>query len=207
MEFKVIRRGQYKTTNWSGGTTTELFIFPPGSEYKNRNFTWRLSSASVQTESSTFTSLPGISRIIMVLEGSLQLEHKNYHSAKLGPFDQDSFEGEWVTESYGKAIDFNLMMSKECRGNIEAFSIKGNEIIDLYENKRPSKEEYKNISEAIYCVSGQVEVLCDITEKIKALEGDLILITRDVDEIRCKMTLSSSEDVSAAKLIRSTIYY
>ena len=32
----------------------------------------------------------------------------------LKAFEQDSFSGEWKTTSFGKVIDFNLMMAQGC---------------------------------------------------------------------------------------------
>ena len=100
--IEIIRKNQLKTSEWSGGTTTELYIYPKDSLYGNRNFKWRLSSAKVEAEQSTFTSLQGISRIIMVIEGELLLKHEGHHNAVLKAFEQDRFSGEWTTTSFGK---------------------------------------------------------------------------------------------------------
>ena len=31
--IEIIRKNQYKTSEWSGGTTTELYIYPVDSQY------------------------------------------------------------------------------------------------------------------------------------------------------------------------------
>ena len=49
--------------------TTELSIAPENGNYQSRDFLWRLSSATVELEESTFTSLPDFDRIILTLEG------------------------------------------------------------------------------------------------------------------------------------------
>lgn len=105
------------TTNWSGGTTTQLFIYPEGSGYADRNFSFRISTATVETESSTFTSLPGFQRILMILKGSLAITHKNQHSRTLQPFDTDTFDGGWETSAVGMVTDFNLMMAADVKGS------------------------------------------------------------------------------------------
>ena len=46
--MELIKKNQYKTTQWSGGTTTELLIYPSTSKYSERNFKWRISSAKVR---------------------------------------------------------------------------------------------------------------------------------------------------------------
>ena len=69
MEIKKIGRDACRVSSWSGGTTTELSIAPENGNYQSRDFLWRLSSATVELEESTFTSLPDFDRIILTLEG------------------------------------------------------------------------------------------------------------------------------------------
>lgn len=40
----------YAVSRWSGGTTTQLAIFPPGASYADRDFLWRVSSAAVEDD-------------------------------------------------------------------------------------------------------------------------------------------------------------
>src|SRR5579875_3661463 len=105
--IQLIRRGEQTTNTWSGGTTTEIAIYPNNSEYGKRNFLWRLSTATVDVEESLFTPLPGISRILMVTEGTMTLQHEGHHSVHLAPFEQDKFEGAWTTRCMGRGRDFN----------------------------------------------------------------------------------------------------
>ena len=86
--IELIKKEEQTTTNWSGGTTTELAIYPKDAIYSQRNFKWRLSSAVVNDEKSTFTSLKGIWRLIMVLDGELTLEHKGKHTVHLNPLNK-----------------------------------------------------------------------------------------------------------------------
>ena len=50
------------TTQWSGGATTQLAIAPKGAVYADRDFLWRLSSATVELDESDFTPLPAYDR-------------------------------------------------------------------------------------------------------------------------------------------------
>lgn len=111
--MKWIRASQFNVGSWSGGTTTELIIYPENSSYSELNFDFRLSTATVEVEESDFTPLPGVSRSLMVLSGEMELVHEGHHTSELGPFDLDIFDGGWKTKSYGTCTDFNLM----CRGN------------------------------------------------------------------------------------------
>lgn len=129
MEITIIKSEQHKSIKWSGGTSTELFISPKGSDYKKRDFDFRLSTATVEVEKSDFTPLPGFSRKLMILDGSIKIQHKNHYSRQLNKFDVDEFEGHWNTVSVGKCIDFNLMTNAETNGIISSKSgTNGNEI-------------------------------------------------------------------------------
>lgn len=72
MKFKVLNKLNYKKTNWSGGDTTELYIYPEDSRYQKRDFLFRLSSATVNLEKSAFTKLDGVSRKLMLLSGEIE---------------------------------------------------------------------------------------------------------------------------------------
>jgi len=135
MQSTILHSESFKTNNWSGGTTTQLFIYPHSADYLHKNFLFRLSTASVNIEKSEFTSLPGVSRQLMVLEGETILTHKNHHSKKLGKFDIDEFEGNWKTSSIGRCTDFNLMTKDEVSGELSAITI---------ETHRSSKYQINN---------------------------------------------------------------
>ena len=104
---------------WSKGTSTELFIYPQGSNFQSRDFLFRISLATVEAEESEFTPLPGIQRSLMLLKGKHTLIHKDHHSKTLFPFDQDAFSGDWQTTSQGKATNFNLMCRQGAQGQLE----------------------------------------------------------------------------------------
>lgn len=112
----------FKTTQWSGGETTELLIYPKDSSFKERNFDYRLSVATIAVSSSDFTPLPNTNRTLLLLEGELKLIHENHHESFLMPFSQDSFDGGWNTHSIGIAKDFNLMTKGNVRGVVHVLS-------------------------------------------------------------------------------------
>ena len=117
--FSILKK--FTPNNWSGGTTTQLFIYPVNAIYAERNFDFRLSTATVIVNESEFTTLPTVSRKLMVLDGKTTLTHKNQYSKKLTKFEVDEFEGNWETTSVGKCTDFNLMTTKNTSGELEAF--------------------------------------------------------------------------------------
>lgn len=130
-KLQLIRRSDLITGTWSGGTTTQLFIYPPDAEYAQRNFIFRISTATVVAERSDFTPLPGFHRKLMVLEGSLHIYHKDRYSKQLKKFEQDSFEGSWQTSAEGKGTDFNLMTAAGAKGTLEPIAMESGALTAL----------------------------------------------------------------------------
>lgn len=131
MQIKMYQKEDYPVSNWSGGKTTQLFIYPENSEYAKRNFLFRISSATVDCERSEFTSLPGVDRVILPLKGSLHLFYEGYGEKVLAPYEQDRFDGGWNTVSVGKATDFNLMLREGTKGEVEVYPLQTQESLCL----------------------------------------------------------------------------
>ena len=118
MKITLHKAEHFITKPWSGGTTTQLFIYPETASYQQLNFDFRISTARVDVATSVFTPLVGVSRKLLVLEGKMTLHHEGYHSAKVGKLDVDIFEGGWKTTSEGKCVDFNVMMREGVEGDV-----------------------------------------------------------------------------------------
>ncbi len=172
-EIEWIRKEELSINVWTGGTTTQLAIYPKDAIYGERNFIWRLSSAHVEAEESVFTSLPNINRIIMIIKGELILEHEGHHRCVLKKFDQDHFSGSWKTKSFGKVIDFNLMMNEGCEGELDVIHLnKGQwEKVSL-----DNKKGFSKSVQAIYCTNGEFALKAVHGNEIWGNEGDIILI-------------------------------
>ncbi|WP_196590293.1 HutD family protein [Pectinatus frisingensis] len=110
MAVEVFLKENYTVTDWSGGTTTQMYIFPENAEYNKRNFKLRLSSATVKTPVSEFTDLKNIDRILMSLNKKIELEHNKQEKVILKPFEAYYFSGGDKTMSYGCCEDFNVML-------------------------------------------------------------------------------------------------
>ncbi|HEY1031421.1 MAG TPA: HutD family protein [Flavipsychrobacter sp.] len=106
------------TINWASGTSTEIFIYPSNATFAERNFLFRISTATVEAETSTFTFFEGITRHLMLLKGELELIHVGRYTKHLKPYEQDVFSGEWDTHSKGKVTDFNLMLKNGATGTL-----------------------------------------------------------------------------------------
>ena len=111
--FKIHRFKNTITTNWSGGKTTELLIYPEHSLFSDRNFDFRFSTASIDVENSDFTSLPNYHRILAILDGKLEISHEGKYTKMLQQFEIDKFHGSWKTSSKGKVRDFNVIFSNQ----------------------------------------------------------------------------------------------
>ena len=157
MKIKLVRKEEQSVGTWTGGTTTQLAIWPPEPDYIHRNFLWRISTARVDSEESVFTPLPGFHRQLMILEGEVRLNHQGRCEVSLGAFDQNEFEGGWTTTARGRCVDFNLMTAVECKGQLTALqSAQGKTVFDLFV---PMEEKaFFQIAEAVYCLRPGVRV-------------------------------------------------
>ena len=200
--IELVKQDEQQTTTWSGGTTTQLAIYPHDADYQSRNFTWRLSSAKVAAEQSTFTHLPGISRVIMTLDGNLKLEHQGHHSVMLQPFEQDQFEGEWLTNSFGRVTDFNLMMSGKCNGSLTAISLKEGESAQI--SDLGTKQGQVTI--AFYCVDGPIQFTVDDDKTYKLQECDLLLVHQADQTDKIPFTMHNLGD-KTAHVVRADMQY
>jgi uncharacterized protein len=200
MKIEIVKKAQYHTTKWSGGTTTELLIYPSDSKYSERSFKWRISSAKVEESESIFTNLPGITRHIMITDGRIILEHQNKYKKELEAFNQDSFMGDWKTKSYGKATDFNLMLSHGLTGKLIAYSLEEEEEIDIILNDN-NRSQITNI---FYVLNGSLEFSIN-KQKFNVEEKDLLYITGlpIEDERIIKLTNKSNYKL---RVIRTVIW-
>ena len=98
----------YQISTWSGGQTTQLFLSPKEGSYPDRNFDFRLSTATVEVEKSDFTDLTGYHRILMPLTSSITLTHQQ-KEVVLKPFQSYFFDGGDPVSSQGTCQDFNLI--------------------------------------------------------------------------------------------------
>lgn len=151
MNIRHLTARDFRTSAWSGGTTTELFLFPEDGSYAQRNFRVRISSATVELEESDFTPLPSVERYITPLEGGFTLTHPGASpvvlTALAAPY---RFSGQISTHCVGKATDFNLML-KDCDGRMELHR----EIAPL----RPGFNGLYAIADGIFSLQGQQFVM------------------------------------------------
>lgn len=180
--MEIRRKEAQKTANWSGGQTTEIYIYPEGSDYKERDFLFRLSTATVEVSSSEFTPLPGVNRTLMVLEGEMELIHEGYHRCTLLPLQKDIFQGGWKTRSIGECIDFNLMCREKTSGDLNGMVLPKGHTLEFDEAKAPFY---------IYLYKGKVEMMGEVVNP-----GDLIAL----DPYESRATLKALEESTLVQI-------
>jgi environmental stress-induced protein Ves len=190
MQVKIIRKTEQKTSQWSGGTTTQLAIFPETATYDQRNFLFRISTAKVLTEESEFTSLPGFSRSIMILEGNLTLNHEGHYSKVLQKFCADSFYGGWKTTSSGKVTDFNLMTNSLASGTLLGKTLQPQQTCTEIDCKNSDFV-------GIYLLCGTAEIECN-SKKYIVGENDFLMVFFDQDFDKIKLTAHEYCEIAVA---------
>lgn len=198
--IKLIRKNEQQTEEWSGGTTTELAIYPEEANFHKRNFDWRLSTATVDTEQSSFTPFPGVWRFTMVLRGELSLLIEGQSALLLKSLEQASYSGDLETTSIGKAKNFNLMVTKGCDAKLHAFHLQKKVQNDYA--IAPEKSEFRSFTEAFYCIDGKTAVTIGEKEKIELETGDLLQLSTMEPGERLDITFFPEE----VQLVKAVVY-
>ena len=182
MKLNITKKEQLQTNAWSGGTTTQLAIFPKKAVYKNLDFIFRISTATIDVEESTFTNLTNVTRVIMVLHGELTIRHKNQYTKKLKKFDTDNFSGNWETTSISKVTDFNVMTRDSAKAAVQGFSLD----VNLQKEILLSSDII-----VIYVSVGEISI-----DKMKLSQGDILLIEKEnINERLILQALKNSDIV------------
>ena len=192
MKNNIIVRTEkdYKVSKWSGGDTTELYLYPEDGDYRSGNFQLRISSATVEVERSEFTSLPGVERYLMIFQGHLDMIHGEKEKVSLEPYEVDHFDGGVPTVSYGKVVDFNLMLKNGAGGRMEALCL------DKGEEKRIQPEGGENFL-AIYVKEGEIRIG---DKNIKAQELGVIKDWKTELQIRSRAEKNSKLGICRAEI-------
>ena len=116
LKITDIAQNAMRTARWSGGTTSEIFLYPRTASYAERNFIFRISTARVELDESDFTPLAGFERLIAAVDGELLLLHDEDGAERrvlLEPRRSvHRFDGGTKTRSIGRARDLNLILKK-----------------------------------------------------------------------------------------------
>ncbi len=129
MNIRVLDPSTRRVTAWSGGKTTELFLYPFDGSYAERRFNIRISSATVDLPESSFTRLDGVTRYLTPLSEGFYLK-RGGRWIYLPHGDVLCFSGEEDILCRGSGRDLNLML-KGARGEMR-FLPKGDHVLTLH---------------------------------------------------------------------------
>lgn len=152
--MEILQKNNFKVSDWSGGQTTQLFIFPIDSQLQNRDFTIRISTASIQSTFSEFTNFNGYERVILPLNGELKLSHRlmtGEINQDLKAFQLGRFSGDWNTtgSNFPHLQDFNVIFdAQKTSVKLHLLHLKQDEVM---------RYAFENRS-FIWCYSGQLSV-------------------------------------------------
>lgn len=196
MKYTVYHEKDMSVSKWTGGTTKQLAIYPEDGNYLQREFIWRLSSATVEQEESVFSKLPDFNRVLMVLEGDVVLAHQDVRVARLKQYEQDRFDGAYKTTSFGQITDYNLMTRKGNEGFLTYIPL----------SQEPAKVKlteagsYQKYSVCFYCPEGYGVITLN-GQPIMLSRGDQLVIDAETNE---SYTLTTMGD---GGLIQAEVYY
>lgn len=191
--IKLIKKEDFIITNWSGGKTTQIYIYPEDANYKNMNFKFRISSATVELDQSEFTKLDEVYRFITPLDKKLKLTHNHKDFIELAPFEVYGFDGGLDTTSYGIAKDFNLMLANGAVGSLISIYIDKEYILETSEIITQSS--INAIWITICPIDDNLIVEFDgITYILKSMET---LIISSTDKITCSIKMQSTNPVNS----------
>lgn len=196
MDYRIYGQEDFRTSGWSGGTTTELAVFPENGDYLSRNFIWRLSTATCDREEAVFSKLPDFDRVLMVLEGNVVLAHEEVRVARLSPYEQDRFDGAYKTKSFGKITDYNLMVAKGNEGYLDVLPLTAES--QTFTGEIRSK--YPNQALTLYLKEGYATITFG-GKTVMLAAGNQLVLEADGGEA---LTFSA---MGEGNLIRGQIFY
>lgn len=121
MKHKVIHAADVIRKKWSGGISSQYYIYPEGADRSTGEYALIVTSATVELEESVFSDYTGFDRVIMSLTEAYDLIHGDQESHHLQPFEPHAFTGEEKTVSKGVYTDCNLIMKRgQCAGEMSS---------------------------------------------------------------------------------------
>ena len=185
MKIKLLTEKNYKTTLWSGGKTAQIAIYPLDADFSNKDFIWRISSATVETDKSVFTDFSNYNRYIATLKGNIKLIHENDENEYLlNEYQLHKFDGAVKTTSSGKCTDYNLMLRKNiAEAEIKSLNLKPDEIYE-YEISE------NNSTAVIFCGKGSINLT--YPENLKIGDRETAIIEDYVGKIKIKSHCNSN---------------
>lgn len=162
--MKFLKKEEFKDSKWSAGVTTEVFIYPENASVGEKNFDFRISSATCNEKVSNYTPYKGFNRYITPIDNVMNIETAG-EKFKLNPFEVLFFNGDDDTKSSGDVRDFNLIYKKGLEAKMYALNINNFEfttraravIFNYDANLKVDEKVFEKFS-AIYLEGEKVEI-------------------------------------------------
>lgn len=182
MKITIIEPKAFVKNEWSGGATTQLYIYPKNSELAKRNFKFRISSATFTDTSSTFSDFTEYQRFLLPLKGHIYLSHKQKYETTIQPYEVEYFKGDWSTYSENTldTVDFNLIVKENIQCNLSVLNVG-----EVYIPKRAGKLMIFSTSDCT------IEAYASEKEEVQLKGWSLLVI--DEEEQLFKLTVKKSE--------------
>jgi len=112
MKIQLIERKNLTPAVWDGGKTFEYYLSPIDAKYSERNFDFRISSATIEKTPSNFTQFDHFHRYLVMLDNELKINrnelNESYQRATLFEFPSSD-----KIVSFSLGNDFNWMVKNE----------------------------------------------------------------------------------------------
>lgn len=112
MNTIYIKTQDLTISNWSKGETREYYIYPETANYQNKDFIFRISSASINEVPAEFTNFNNYTRYLAMLDQPLSLKINN-KEVKDNELILVKFQSDDNVISYSRGNDFNLMINND----------------------------------------------------------------------------------------------
>ncbi len=125
MKLSIISKSDISSSTWDGGKTYEYFIYPKTSSYSQKNFIFRISSATIEKQPSIFTQFDGYKRYLVMLDNDLKIQ-RNGSDETYSNNEIFEFNSADIIHSFSTGNDFNLMVKMdEDDFDIKVIQLKG----------------------------------------------------------------------------------
>ncbi|MDA6069834.1 HutD family protein [Flavobacterium sp. AC] len=112
MNIRLLPKKDSSASIWGGGLTYEYIIYPETAKYSDRDFIFRISSATIEKVPSEFTKFKGYYRYLVMLDNYLDIE-LNKEKKRYEKYEIIEFNSADEVTSYTKGTDFNWMVSEK----------------------------------------------------------------------------------------------
>ncbi len=162
--MKLIKGENFIDSKWAGGVTSEIFIYPENAKVSEKNFDFRISTATCNLEKSNYTAYDGFLRYICPLDNTMNITTSDCKFS-LKPMEVMFFHGNDNTYSSGDVRDFNLIYREDLKAQMYSLNIKdlkykfkGKSIIFNYDSLLTYNEKIFPKFSALYIEDEEVEI-------------------------------------------------